>query len=34
MDFQFEGRQHRTFPTVEEAERWLATPLDQRKAEA
>ena len=34
MDFQFEGRQHRTFATAEEAERWLATPLDLRKAEA
>ena len=34
MDFQFEGLKHRTFPTVEEAERWLATPLEQRKAEA
>ena len=34
MDFQFEGRQHRAFATVEEAERWLATPLNARKAEA
>jgi hypothetical protein len=34
MDFQFEGRKHRTFPTVEEAERWLAVPLEARKAEA
>ena len=34
MDFQFEGRKHRAFATVEEAERWLATPLDQRRAEA
>ena len=33
MDFQFEGREHRAFATVEEAERWLATPLDQRRAE-
>ena len=31
MDFQFEGREHRTFATVEEAERWLAVPLDDRK---
>ena len=31
MDFQFEGREHRAFPTVEEAETWLATPLDQRR---
>ena len=31
MDFQFEGREHRAFATVEEAERWLATPLDQRR---
>ena len=34
MDFQFEGRKHRAFPTVEDAERWLATPLDARRAEA
>ena len=34
MDFQFEGRQHRAFPTIEAAERWLATPMDQRTAEA
>ena len=31
MDFQFEGREHRAFPTLEEAEAWLATPLDQRR---
>jgi hypothetical protein len=34
MDFQFEGRRHRTFRTVEDAERWLAVPLEQRAAEA
>ena len=34
MDFQFPGRQHRAFLTLEEAERWLATPLDERAAEA
>jgi hypothetical protein len=33
MDFQFQGRQHRAFATVEEAEAWLATPLETRKAE-
>ena len=32
MDFQFPGREHRAFPTLEEAERWLAVPLDQRRA--
>jgi hypothetical protein len=32
MDFQFEGRRHRAFSTVEEAERWLAVPLEERKA--
>ena len=32
MDFQFEGRRHRTFATLEEAERWLAVPLEQRTA--
>ena len=34
MDFQFEGRVHRTFATVAEAEAWLAVPLEARKAEA
>ena len=34
MDFQFEGREHRAFATVEEAERWLATPLDERTSGA
>jgi hypothetical protein len=33
MDFQFEGRRHRAFATVKEAELWLATPLDQRRPE-
>jgi hypothetical protein len=32
MDFQFEGREHRAFPTMEEAERWLAVPLEERAA--
>ena len=31
MDFQFEGREHRAFATLPEAERWLATPLDERR---
>ena len=31
MDFQFEGREHRAFTTLDEAERWLATPLDERR---
>ena len=30
LDFQFEGRQHRVFSSVEEAERWLAVPLAER----
>src|SRR3712207_4081435 len=34
MDFQFEGREHRAFATVHEAERWLATPLDERTRSA
>ena len=34
MDFQFEGREHRAFPTLEEAERWRAVPLEQRRPEA
>ena len=33
MDFQFQGRRHRAFFTLEEAERWLAVPLEQRRAE-
>lgn len=31
MDFQFEGREHRPFATLEEAERWLAVPLEERR---
>ena len=31
LDFQFGGRQHRTFHTLDEAERWLAEPLADRK---
>ena len=34
MDFQFHGRRHCTFATVEEAERWLAVPLGERAAAA
>ena len=33
MDFQFQGRRHRTFETLEQAERWLAVPLDQRASD-
>ncbi len=32
MDFQFEGRQHQVFASMEEAERWLLTPLAERAA--
>ena len=34
LDFQFEGREHKVFPTLAAAERWLAVPLDERKAGA
>ena len=30
MSFQFRGREHRAFETMEEAERWLAEPMEQR----
>jgi hypothetical protein len=33
MDFQFQGRRHRAFETVEEAERWLAIALEERASE-